>query len=1710
MAHNDDEATAQHDIEALRERARQSKGDRAPEAGADSSPDSFTRTDVPPPRRPSFPDEERTSNDLGPVRPRGSSPGFVDEPSPLARSVGPTFPEPEGYRDAAVVIHDGGAGTWDPSELLDGVVSSAPPSPEGAYVPRVAVTMPGRRPMATVVDDPWLDGAGASTVSEEIPASLDDATIVPRGSYLDAASDDEGADAEPNTIVPRLMPRDRGGRLAFEPTVAVEHLSSDLLVDGSGEIPSVDEPDDLVLHTGDFESYDEPPVGEPSEVTTMARAPSLREPTISVVGSDIGGAEDLLTDPNRSYADLGFPGGPEDLLTDPQRSLASLGAARAFVDESATAHFAESSRRQGPSPDSTGESPASAWPAADVPSLVPSEDAVPSQRTVVLRGPSAEDDRPSRGTAVLPGSVERSEPSHGTAVLAGGIADTGQRRAGLAKPLPSLDLDAPEAGRRESTAVLGPPAYKPKSLPPQAPAWQSDADGEERALHDEGRWEDLCELLLSRLELTQSPVPRARMLLRLAGVLEDRLDDPQQAFDGLLEAYGTCPEDTQIVERLEGLARKLQRFPALIEVTMDRLGAARPSERIALLANAIRWYEGPIGKREAASFYVSELERADPSHPLLLVRKARDAKARGDHAGYLELLLRALERTPTPKERLHLHLAVGEAHRIPTEAFRHFEAAIEIDPRSLDALSAFERAALRFDRYPEVEWALRQLVEHAEGQARVDAYLRLADLLEKRFLKREDAAAVLRELLAIVPDHAGAYASLERCYLALRDYPRLVEAAIARAERSFGAKERGEAFAVAAEIAETKLGDQVTAAEHLRRAVLSDPTNEGLLARAAKLAERMQDGPALVEYRSRLAELLTEPHKQAQQYLAIAAQVDDPLERRRFYERAASADPSCAQAWEALEKLARELGDARSLVSALRHRIEATESQRQKAHLGVELGRELERLGDHEGAIEAFDVAFRADPSNERAAAAILDVLVAEGRYAEALPACELLVTAAARDRDGAVLYQRLRNSAKIAIGIGDLQKALGACVAAMDAAPGEAQPLVDVVEILERSEPEIALGPRADAAIGRVLDRSHELEADELAKLGKLLFARGEIDRAIVVLTRVLEGGDPSEADVTGQRPVPTDGRALYEVLGDAYAARGDYREAADMKIRLARVTPDADTRYAVLVSAIELIAHKMADLVAARPVVEEALEARPDDHWLLHTAMWLYGELDEWERLADVLERIVGVQETPERRAKGLFSLAQVVGDKIGDRARAAALYDETLDADKTRLDAFEALTRMLDELGDYAGLEKAYRKMIARVRDDGDDELVFTLFRNLAKVYSDKLDDPDLAQKALEGAKRMRPEDTSVKGAAVELLVARDELDRAVEVLRRDLERDPYDRKSYELLYGVLLRQSRFDRALVTAQVLADLRTATPEESQFLSDYPPIPLGQVPGSLVEEAWASHLYHRDLDEMATSIFAWITPAVCRMQESLLRPEDRVAAIGMPLTRKHTRLADAVTQAFHDAGEILVLSAPTLLVGRTSGSVPFTAAKFPYGALFASPEALSGVEGTLSYLVGKHMAEQRSEISARAFFPSQSELTSLLATAVRIARGDRADDAATQKLDRALSAVLGPEERAAITQAVGVAEASGKKLDVRAWTQAADLSSMRVGLLLAQDVRIAKKAILREPQSPSDLTPREKVGRLYLFATSELYADLRQAIGVNLADGGPADSAMR
>jgi tetratricopeptide (TPR) repeat protein len=1246
----------------------------------------------------------------------------------------------------------------------------------------------------------------------------------------------------------------------------------------------------------------------------------------------------------------------------------------------------------------------------------------------------------------------------------------------------------PPASVRPPPSVRPPaPAYQPPApvAPPAGPAYANEPDDEEQRLIDEGRFPTLVDLYRKRLPHGETPSARAATLHKIASVLEYKLDRPDEAFDTLVQAWELRPTDDEVTSSLDRVGKRLARIGELCERAIRQLHTADHETRVALLGHIVYWYERCLGRGGEVGRFVSELERLDKAHPVVLRRQAQVAASNGDTKTQRDLLLRALDRTTRRDEKVQLHIALASAHAGTPEAMRYYESAVAVDSASIIALQGLERIGREQERHAQVEWSLERQMEIAPTTSeKVDARLKLADLQETKFLRRERAAELLELVLEDEPANPTALRGLERCYHALRDWPKLARILRLRAENTYDKKAQVELLKLAAEVHESKLNDAEGAIAAYRDLLLAEPMNRRALTDLARLSEKIGDWGNMAGYKAKLAELAPTKREASKMFVQLGDMLSapdrDPIAARMQYERAVAADPANAAAWEALQRVAAAAGDDRRVVACLLERAKHTDAGRQRATVLVELATLYSGRGEAKKAREAFEAAIKADPNNETAATTMLDVYTTEERWKEAAPLCELLVNAAIRDKETGALFTRLRLQTRIAAALGDADKAMTAALSALEARPDDAEAQADLLAVCSqvRSSPQVLA--RAKPWLGRIATAPALLPSDAMIRLAQIQRDAGEIDASANTLERVLEA-EPEHPDVT---------KALAEV----YLAQGDFPRACKLIVDMARNATSADRRFELLVEAGDIWAKKAEETEKAASVYEEARRIKPLDNRLLHTLMGLYGELGDWNRLSGVLEGIVQIQDSPERKAKSLFAMAQVVRDKIHDPARAADLFDQVLDVDKKRLDAFEELVKTLTEAKDWEALERSYRKMIARIKDDGEPRLRFALFQQLGLIYRDRLGDAARAYEALDAAGRIRPDDTEVRKIVTELLVVTDNVDNAVARTRELVARDPHKASLYAELYDLFLRQHYFDKAWCAVNVLGMFGELTAEQRQFLEDYPPMPLNEVPGQLVEPAWYSHILHADLDRTLTSLFALMTPAVARMRHAQLRPEQRV---GRPFTPNHSRLYEAVRQTFANAAEILAMRPPELLLGDPSSPVPFAPALAPFGAVLVGSAAVEARAESLTYVVGKRLAEQRPELAARSFFPSIPDLTALLAAAVRVSRQEGAKDAASAQLDAALVAMMTPEERNGIRAIVLQATMEGGVVDVKRWLQAADLSSMRAGLLVAANVEPARKSIVGEPQSAGDLPPRERIGELYKFAVSDLYSDLRGAIGI-------------
>lgn len=1260
------------------------------------------------------------------------------------------------------------------------------------------------------------------------------------------------------------------------------------------------------------------------------------------------------------------------------------------------------------------------------------------------------------------------------------------------RPRPSVRLPGGPPSVRSSA---GPPSlisYRPPApvfLRDDTPAYDRNPDAEEQALIDARDWNALVSLYRVRVSEADNAAARAALLEKISSVHERELGEPQLAFDAITEAFELRPQDEDIALAVDRLGKATGRIGEIAERTRMRLHTADHELRMTLLGHLVFWYERLLTRSGEAAALAAELEQHDKSHPVSLRRAAQVAAANGDVKSQRELLLRALDRSFRREEKVALHIALASAHAGTPDALKHYEAALAIDPSSIVALQGLERLGREQEKYAQVAWSLdRQTEVAATAAERSDALFKLAELYETRFLKREMAATMLERVLEDEPAHPGALKSLERCYHALRDWPKLARILRIRAENTYDKREKVRLLETAAEVHESKLGDHAGAIEIHRDVLIVEPKHRRALTDLARLYEKIGDWANVATYKARIAEMAPTKKAASRELVQLGdflmAEGRDEIAARLQYERAVAVDPTNAAAWEAIQRIAAAAGDDRRVEECLENRAKHENTPRQRAAAYVELAQLRARKGDDAGRRAAFEAAIKADPTNETAAIVMLDAYTREEKWLEAAPLCELLVNAAVRDKDLEALFVRHRLATRIFAALGDAERAMTAALAAVDDRPDDRDAQADLVAVCAQCLNEPKVLARASAYLERIAENADDLPPDALLRLAQVERGAGAIDSAAHTLERALA--------------LAPDDPEIVRELTEVYLRQGDYPRACKLKVDTARNATDLDTKVGLLVEAGEIWAKKAQELEKAAEIYEEARSLKPLDHKILHTLMWIYGELEAWDRVLDVLEGIEHTQESTDRKVKTIIAMAQVARDKLLDARHAAAFYDRALDLDRKRLDCFEQLVRVLTEAKDWEALERAYRKMLARIKDDANDDLRFALFTQLGLIYRDRLGDAARAYEALEAAESLRADDTQVRKIVTELLVVTDNLDNAVARIRERIARDPHDAKLYAELYELFLRQHHFDKAWCTVNVLASLGELTPEQQRFHEDYPPVPLSDVPGQLVENAWASHVLHAEMDPTLTSVFAIMTPAVARMRHAQLRPEQLVFAVGRPFTAAHSPLHDAIRATFRDAAEILGLPSPELLLGDPKNVVPFAPALSPFGAILVAPPAIEARGGdTLVYMIGKRLAEQRAELCARAFFPSIQDLTALLATAIRVSRQEGAHDAAGAALDASFSAVLTPQERDGLRSILLHATMEGVKVDVKRWSQRADLSSTRAGLLLAGDVEPARRCILAEPITPTDLPPRERIGELYKFATSDIYSDLRGAIGV-------------
>ncbi|MCZ7678447.1 MAG: hypothetical protein M5U28_06615 [Sandaracinaceae bacterium] len=385
------------------------------------------------------------------------------------------------------------------------------------------------------------------------------------------------------------------------------------------------------------------------------------------------------------------------------------------------------------------------------------------------------------------------------------------------------------------------------------------------------------------------------------------------------------------------------------------------------------------------------------------------------------------------------------------------------------------------------------------------------------------------------------------------------------------------------------------------------------------------------------------------------------------------------------------------------------------------------------------------------------------------------------------------------------------------------------------------------------------------------------------------------------------------------------------------------------------------------------EASELEPNNHRLLHKLLGLYQQTKQWDEAIGIIQRVSDLDERAAAKSKYAYTVGVILRDEVKDTERALEKFDEALDLDRTQLKAFEAINKILNTTKDWKQLERAFRKMVRRVKTqgDGDSELEFNLWHNLGVIYRDRLKHFESAVTAFSEAAKLKPDADQEHVILAELytLLGPDKLQDAINEHQWLLRRDPYRVESYQALYRLYFDARAYDKAWCLAATLSFLKKADAEQQKFYADNKNSGPIRPQNRLNDERWLRDLAHPEQDLLLSKIFEQVWPAVL----SLRVQSDKDAG----LNKKHEvdPASSTVTFArtFGFVANVLGLPTPRLFL-RTDVQGGLTHMPVWPLASLSGATLLSGFSpGDLMFVAGRHLADYRPEHYIRTMLKSNT-----------------------------------------------------------------------------------------------------------------------------------------
>jgi tetratricopeptide (TPR) repeat protein len=376
----------------------------------------------------------------------------------------------------------------------------------------------------------------------------------------------------------------------------------------------------------------------------------------------------------------------------------------------------------------------------------------------------------------------------------------------------------------------------------------------QQLLEEDGRHEELLQVLARELKHAGSPDARVKVLRRMARVAERDLEDDDRASELWEQLLSVKPGDLEIMDRLAAIYERSGRLEELSSL-LGKAAVATTTPLVRQIDYLLR-----LGQLAESSLDDSDLARSSFERVL---------RSRPDHRGALEALVRLYRRDDAWKPLVAVLGKLQELAETDDDAFRIAWERSEILGDQLDdaeaAAEILEALTLSTPQgRPEVTSSLLDLYERSKQHRKVikQAEIMLLALHEPAD-RRRLYETISNTWLTKLDDKRAALAAYSRyvdefsedldglwTLAGLQEQVGNVEGALTTLQRRLDLaheiQSQTATLGYMAQLCESALGDPARALELLRRALAVDHFNEVTFDRARRLAQSHQLWPGLL------------------------------------------------------------------------------------------------------------------------------------------------------------------------------------------------------------------------------------------------------------------------------------------------------------------------------------------------------------------------------------------------------------------------------------------------------------------------------------------------------------------------------------------------------------------------------------------------------------------------------------------------------------------------------------------------------------------------------------------------------------------------------------------------------------------------------------------------------------------------------------------------